>query len=461
MLKEHFHQNCIQLCDIKKQQKVLIGVSGGLDSMVLLHLFKFYKSKLKIKIGIAHLNHGLRSTESDLDQKLVRETAQRLKIPFYTNSISVRTIAFEKKQSIEECARICRYNFFKSIMKQENYDLIATAHHSQDQSETVLIHLIRGSGLKGLKGMVYRRGALIRPLLNFTKNEIKGYGIKNNIIYREDKSNNNVVFFRNRIRQELIPALKAYNNKIEDSLFRLSQIATVENNYLEKKTKEAMVKHLLFTEETALLRKTVSLEDQALRKRLYLKVYQDWLNKGLEYRYVEIIDQYIVTRKEKPTLSLPNNVTLRKVKDGFLFSKENKIIAKDYEMEATSTGIYCLPEDCGILTLSYINKNDVDYLLASPKEGYINSESISWPLIIRNRRQGDNFIPLGQNFQVKIKKHLINKKIKKEIRSKIPFLIDKKKGIIFVAGIGIDNRVKLNNKKSKILFVSYKDVPMQ
>ncbi|AMP21290.1 hypothetical protein AZF37_09170 [endosymbiont 'TC1' of Trimyema compressum] len=457
MLKDNFYQNCIQLCAIKEQQRVLIGVSGGLDSMVLLHLFKSYKDKLGIEIGISHLNHGLRGMESDLDQKLVKEVAQQLKIPFYTDNMLIEAIACEKKQSIEECARICRYNFFKNIMKQEGYDLIATAHHFQDQSETVLIHLIRGSGLKGLKGMAYKRGLLIRPLLNITKDEIKDYSIEHGIVYREDKSNDDMDFLRNRIRQELIPVLKNYNNKIEDSLFRLSQIATVENDYLEKKTKEAIAKYLLFTEETVLLKETVFLEDEALRKRLYLKVYQNWLNKGLEYRYIEAIDQYIITREEKPVLSLPNNATLRKVRDGFLFSKENKIVVEDYEIEATGIGVYQLPGDCGILTLSYINKDDVDYLAASPAEGYLNSETISWPLIIRNRRQGDSFIPLGQDAQVKIKKCLINKKIQRKKRSEIPFLIDRKKGIIFVARIGIDNRVKLSSKESKILFVSYKD----
>ena len=457
MLKDNFYQNCIQLCAIKEQQRVLIGVSGGLDSMVLLHLFKTYKDKLGIETGIAHLNHGLRGMESDLDQKLVKEVAQQLKIPFHTDNMLIEAIACEKKQSIEECARICRYNFFKNIMKKEGYDLIATAHHFQDQSETVLIHLIRGSGLKGLKGMAYKRGLLIRPLFNITKDEIKDYSIEYGIVYREDKSNDDMDFFRNRIRQELIPVLKTYNNKIEDSLFRLSQIATVENDYLEKKTKEAIAKYLLFAEDTVLLKETVFLEDEALRKRLYLKVYQNWLNKGLEYRYIEAIDQYIVAREEKSVLSLPNNVTLRKVRDGFLFSKENKVVVEDYEIEATCTGVYQLPGDCGILTLYYVNKDDVDYLAASPAEGYLNSESISWPLIIRNRRQGDSFIPLGQDVQVKIKKCLINKKIQRKKRSKIPFLIDRKKGIIFVAEVGIDNRVKLSSKKSKILFVSYKD----
>ena len=165
--------------------------------------------------------------------------AQQIKIPFYTKKLLIEKIASKKKQSIEECARICRYNFFKAIMEKEGYDLIATAHHFQDQSETVLIHLIRGSGLKGLKGMAYKRGDLIRPLLNITKDSIEEYGIENRIIYRDDQSNEDIDFFRNRVRKELVPILKTYNNKIEDSLFRLSQIATVENDYLEKKNRRS------------------------------------------------------------------------------------------------------------------------------------------------------------------------------------------------------------------------------
>ena len=457
LLKDNFYQNCIQLCAIEKQQKILIGVSAGLDSMVLLHLFNYYKKKLGIEIGIAHLNHGLRDDESNLDQQLVQDMSQQLKIPFFTDNLLIETIASEKKQSIEECARICRYNFFKEIMKTEGYDLIATAHHFQDQSETVLIHLIRGSGLKGLEGMAFKSGNLIRPLLNIKKEAIEAYGLNNNITYREDQSNQDTVFFRNRVRKELVPILKTYNGKIEDSLFRLSQIASVDNAYLKQKTEEAKTKHLVFDQRSVLIRETILLEEEALRKRLYLNAYRNWLNIGLEYCYVEAMDDYILAGEHQPQLGLPKNVTLKKVENGFLLSKKFNVVIEEYLIEANAIGTYVLPNDCGTLALSYVTEDMVDYLLTTPNEGYINSTHISWPLIIRNRRQGDAFMPLGQKKKVKIKKCLINKKIQREKRSKTPFLIDKDKGIIFVAGIGIDDRVKLSDKEEKPLFISYKD----
>ena len=122
-----------------------------------------------------------------------------------------------------------------------------------------------------------------------------------------------------------------------------------------------------------------------------------------------------------------------------MFSKKNKVVIENYLFEVKDVGTYALPNDYGTLTLSYVNKKEADYLLASPNEGYISLNSITWPLIIRNRRSGDSFIPLGQKEYVKVKKCLINKKIQREKRSEIPFVMDREKGIIFVAGIGIDN----------------------
>lgn len=456
MLEKTFYENCSHLCGIKKQQKILLGVSGGLDSMVLFHLFNQYKEKLGITIGVAHLNHGLRGNDSLLDQQLVKTMAAIYQVPFYTDNLSVKAIAEDKKQSIEECARICRYNFFNEIKVNNGYDLIATAHHFQDQSETVLIHLIRGSGLKGLEGMAYRREDLIRPLLNINKEAILAYGQAHDICYREDKTNEDPCFFRNRIRKELVPILKTYNNKIEDSLFRLSQIASVDNAFLEKKTGEAFGLLVQEEPEGIFFKKQIVFEDEALRKRLYKKAYEHCVKKGLEYAYIEAIDQWVMTSEGKSKMGLPNSRVLLRKPQGF--SLEKSIVEKTppYYIEATGVGTYQLPYGAGSVTLTYVD-GSVAYGQATKNEGYLALDCFSWPLIIRNRRSGDAFIPLGQDKKVKVKKSLINKKIQREKRSKIPFLMDKEKGIIFVAGIGIDNRVKLTEQRSKMLHVCYKD----
>jgi tRNA(Ile)-lysidine synthase len=219
---------------VKKRDRVLAAVSGGIDSMVMADLFL----KSGYNFGIAHCNFGLRKKESDKDELMVRKYAKDQNIPFY--SIRFNTMDYAKNNgiSIEMAARELRYSWFEKIRKEKGYDMIAVAHNLNDNIETLLLNLTRGTGIAGLTGMKISGNHIIRPLLFSTRRSIEEYCRSNNIFFREDKTNADIKFTRNKIRHKIIPVLKEINPSIEftlnDTAERLSGINEIFSDFIEK-----------------------------------------------------------------------------------------------------------------------------------------------------------------------------------------------------------------------------------
>lgn len=201
-----------------------MAVSGGPDSMALLHTLHTLQKKYDWQLSIAHVNYGLRGKESESDATLVKETAETLGLPLYTLTKKSLT------RKSEEALRDIRYAFFEKLVKKYHFDLVALAHHQDDQAETVLMRLIRGSGSRGLEGMRPKRGIYVRPLLSFSKQEILNFAEKVAIPYRLDQSNAENIYFRNRVRNELLPLLETYNPKIKRTLATTAQTLQQEND---------------------------------------------------------------------------------------------------------------------------------------------------------------------------------------------------------------------------------------
>lgn len=208
-----FLQFIRQQFDLHRQTKILLTVSGGLDSTVMAHLFK----AAEFSFGIAHCNFQLRGTESDNDAEFVKQMAKSWEVPFFTIQFNTKTYAAEHKLSIEEAARNLRYNWFETIRQTFGYDYIATAHHLDDSLETTLLNFIKGTGIKGLQGIPLRNGRIIRPLLFATKSELSSFADNNSIIYRTDASNASNMFTRNKIRNTIIPLLKEINPALQST----------------------------------------------------------------------------------------------------------------------------------------------------------------------------------------------------------------------------------------------------
>jgi len=220
---------------LQNNDAVLVGVSGGSDSIALINILKTLSIKKLKKIGIAHINHGLRGDESERDSDFVKTAARKYNLPFYIKKTNV--IHYQKEQglSLEEAGRDVRYKFFYHIMDENGYNKLALGHHANDNAELILMNLLRGSGTLGLSGIPpVRNGRIIRPLINVTKEEIQLYLSENNINFITDSSNFDNQFLRNRVRRKLLPLLKNdFNPNITDTLNRLGVICKSENEWMD------------------------------------------------------------------------------------------------------------------------------------------------------------------------------------------------------------------------------------
>lgn len=229
-----------KMLDTDKKNIIVIGVSGGADSICLLDLFLRVKKKFDLKIIVAHLNHDLRGEESNRDENFVKDTCayQNEEIIFEHKKICVKNFAQEKKINLEEAGRLCRYKFFGDLCKKYGANKIATAHNKNDNVETVLMKLIRGCGSNGFSGIKPVQNKIIRPLINISRDEIEIYCQKNNLDFVTDSSNSNCIYTRNKIRNKIMPVLKEINPNFLDTIVRSIKIIDMENNYLEQEAKK-------------------------------------------------------------------------------------------------------------------------------------------------------------------------------------------------------------------------------
>lgn len=239
-VEEQVH-NCIKKYNlINENDKVVIGVSGGPDSICILHVLYTLREKLNFEIYVAHINHMIRQ-EADEETKYVQDFCENLGMECFVKKIDVQKVANDQKRGTEEAGRIIRYEFFNEVAKKVSANKIVTAHNSNDNAETVLLNILRGSGLSGLKGIEpIRENKYIRPLLETNREDIEEYCKMHNLSPKIDKSNLESVYKRNKVRNELIPYIqKEYNPNILKTVNRLSEVAREENEYMEKITEKS------------------------------------------------------------------------------------------------------------------------------------------------------------------------------------------------------------------------------
>ena len=235
---------------LKRGQAVLVGVSGGLDSMTLLHALHKLSSRHRWRLTVAHFNHQLRGRSSDADEKLVRQTAAAMKLPFVAGRANVREFAQKSKLSVEMAARKLRHDFFARTAKERKIRVIALAHHADDQVELFFLRLLRGAGGEGLAGMKWRSPSpvdskimLVRPLLDATKAELRGFARENKIRFREDATNASLDLPRNRVRNELLPLLqRRYQPALTKTVLRLMEIVGAEADVVGEMARRWLVK---------------------------------------------------------------------------------------------------------------------------------------------------------------------------------------------------------------------------
>jgi tRNA(Ile)-lysidine synthase len=423
---------------IKPDDRVLLAISGGIDSMVMAHLFL----NLSNETGVLHCNFSLRAEESDMDENLVRDYAAQHNIPIFATRFETKDYARTNGLSIEMAARELRYKWFEEIRLENKYDSIAVAHNLNDNIETLIINLIRGTGLTGLSGMKAVSNRIIRPLLFASRQEITTYCNDNHINYREDKSNADTNFTRNKIRHQVIPVLKEINPSIETTLNetaeRFSGINEIVTGYIAR-LREKITEH---KEDIDMV--NVNL----LRPHLH--------NKAIIF---ELFKPYGISNLQLDALlQVINGKT-----GGQIFTTTHRFIKNRQEIIISGEGIkdeisYVVNDIEGFVKVPGIEKaefvtiTDTYEIPSDPTIACIDTDKLSFPFIARKWKPGDHFYPLGMRQKKKLSDYFIDNKY--SILEKENKLILESNGeIIWIIGDRIDNRYKITRSTQKALII--------
>jgi tRNA(Ile)-lysidine synthase len=414
-----------------KEKKLLIAISGGIDSVVLTHLL----SALNFNISLAHCNFNLRNTESDLDTVFVKKVAKELKIKCFTTSFETKKIAQENKESTQVTARNLRYNWFQEILEAHNFDYVLTAHHADDNLETFLINLTRGSGLDGFTGIPEINGNIIRPLLKFSRIEILSYAKENKLSWREDKSNAATKYVRNKIRHKILPVLKEINPSLLDTFSKTLENLKESKQLIDDSIEEISKKVIL--KEHGVVKFRIHEIQQLSNPKAYL--YE--LLKG--HNFTEFKDIYNLLAAQSGKQVFSKTHALLKDRE-FLILSEVAILN---EQQKTQELAFHISEDlCKItdpiqLTFEKVTAQSIQ----NKSTIYVSKESLTFPLIVRKWQNGDYFYPEGMQGKKKLSKYFKDEKLSLLEKQNTWLLCNADDTIIWIIGMRKDNRYSLKS----------------
>lgn len=437
---------------VNKGDKILVALSGGPDSVFLLYFLYKFSNKYKIKLGAFHLNHKLRGKNAEADQKFCRAFCKNLGLPLFEASVNVQSVASKMKTSVEEAGRFTRYRLLNKVASKNGFNRIATAHIKDDNTETVLLNLIKGSGITGMTGIPDKRDNIIRPILCLSKKEILDYLNTNKIGYRLDESNLSVEYERNFLRQSIIPLIKdRLNPSLDETLFNSSfifkslkdfidkyvtdvkaAIATSKKNELIINIQEPKKYHPFLVAET--LRSVVS-------EKWNISLSSEDVNRTLK----------LLSSQSGTFLELQNKLMIFRDRGELIIrKKKSKEIKEVYSVIPDQT----INTNYGKLSINYVERKKIQFKPDANIE-HITADHISEKLILRVWQAGDKFIPLGMKGEKKVSDFLIDIKMSRLDKQKQYVLTDGNK-IIWLVGKRIDNRYKITDKTKRVLELCWK-----
>jgi tRNA(Ile)-lysidine synthase len=437
MVLNKFESNIIEKSLFQKEERLLLAISGGCDSVVLAHLLHV----TGYDFSLAHCNFKLRAKESDADEKLCNALAKKLKVPFYTKSFDTEAYCAEHKLNIQLAARKLRYEWFHELLKEHQIDYLLTAHHANDVVETLFINLLRGTGIKGLKGIPEKKGQIVRPLLNFTKEELDHYAKEQKIEFRLDKSNLEDKYERNFIRLNIVPALKKINPKLEETILKntgnFREEACIVSDYLEDRTMDFITQ----TPQATFINK------KKLKHEVYLRSVLHHLISG--YGFNETQQKNVITN------ILENAPSGKLFKSG---THELVIDRNDLVIKALSDTVF---NDVEIASLGAAKKQKlVTFKLLKkfeqPKrnEMIISKNKLIFPIIVRKKRTGDKFKPFGMKGFKLISDYLKDEKLTIMEKENCKLMVNGNGDILWVAGYRSDERYKVNKTDTDLLKIT-------
>lgn len=450
-----------------RDESVVLGVSGGPDSTALLHLSFALRREFgwPLRIHVAHLNHMLRGTESGADVEFVQEACESLSVPCHIETVDVAALR-PSGVGIEEAARGARFEFFERICIKTGAKMLALGHSADDQVETVLQRIVRGTGIRGLAGIPQRRSLradsdvlLVRPLLKFRRAAIHAYLRDNSIAFRQDLSNDTLAMTRNRIRHVLVPLLeREFNTLAPEAILRLAKQASWAREHLEETARrgiEALVKSrdfgVVVLDADALSRKSRMVQAEIIRVA-YVSLGAG--EQDLSFEHIESVRDVLSNTAGNGRVMLPQGVTVEKCGHDLAFhllrkseadaESETRIAVpgqttcKQWGIELTCECLDSVPELATIRSGS------------SEAEQFIDWEALRLPLFVRAKMPGDSFLPLGAPGPKSVSEYLGDAKVERSMRECFPILFDQA-GVVWVVGLRLDERVRITERTTRAM----------
>lgn len=415
---------------VENGDRIVVGFSGGPDSVFLVEMLLKLREKIDFDIVLVHINHLLRGEEAQRDEDFSINYGKSKGLKVFARKINITSLGKEKGLSLEEAGREARYSFYKEVLEKSNSNKIALAHNKDDQIETFMFRLTRGTGLSGLEGIATKRDRYIRPISEIYKSEIVNYLDENNISYCIDSTNLENEFTRNSIRIDLIPFIeKRYNPKFKDKIFSLIEEIRDINIFIEKEIEQFSYNETINIE--SILKFPKSIRGKILSKYLYkyglevnrkkISLIESILEKGGSQE-ISLDSQYIL-KKEYNILKIQKINLIKNNVEEVTFTIPNKIKYGDYIIEA-----------------EYVERGEQN------KNCFYTNLKLGDTLIVRGRKDGDKIIPTGMKGEKKLKEIFINEKIGKEKRDSIPLIVHND-NIVWIAGVRGNEKYNSTEKR--------------
>lgn len=436
---------------IEENEKILIAFSGGADSLALLLMLHALKEELHIDVGACHVNHMLRGKDAEEDETFCSEIAKKLSIPFYSTKKDVSGYAKKKGMSVEAAGRELRYAFFKEIMVNHRYEKCATAHHLDDQVETVLLNLMRGSGLNGLTGMSPKREEYIKPILFLRKEELLAYLKEQSMEPREDDSNKESIYQRNKVRNKLIPYIREnFNEDFPETIWRMTDLLSEDLDFIHEHVEKVKSQYVEKGKGNRIvIRKEAFLQHKAVVSRLLFDAIESVKGNFTDIEEVHIRDMVALQKNETgKSIDIKDAVVAKNEYGNLIIERKKTDTEREENMlheELKIPGTYEV--DGKTIRFRYVERDEI---VKDKKLRFFNGDAIEETVIVRNRQEGDRMRPFGMNGYRKLKNILIDKKISREDREKL-LIFQNRNEIFYIGSMIISDDYKVKDSTVKIL----------
>lgn len=444
---------------IKRGDKVIVALSGGPDSVCLLHVLCRLREEYNLKIYAVHLNHRLRGLDAHKDALYVSDLCNKLSVSCFIKAIDVDGYCKDKKLSVEEGARELRYKLFDDLLIRLDADKVCIGHNKNDQAETVLMRIMRGTGINGLKGIAHKRSnTIVRPILDISRSEIEDYCKQYDLKPRIDKTNLESIYTRNKIRLELLPYIEEeFNQNIVETLARMAEGIGKDADFINRLADEEFAKLVTWKDESIILDiNGVNNLDISLKSRMIIKAISDLLTgfKNIDMNHINQVLALCKQDKSGKMLNLPNSLFVYRSGENLIFSKTRPYTADidfEYPLKKPENNIFkeIVIDEIGIkVSYSLVSRDEFEKNKSKKNYKFINYDKVEGDLLVRNKKAGDKIkLRVGSK---KIKDLLIDLKVPRELRSEV-FLICDSKDLILADLYRISENYKIDNNTKEIL----------